>query len=158
MKILKNKKGQVAPSALEDIIPMAFMVIITLVFMVIVFKVVGDHLEERRAVDLHVSGTKLAHVFADRILVHDPNEPGLLDNSKLNTYSGSDYDTLKQQYGFIEYNFSVKVEDLRNNDVWEFGADPPDDKTRSVIPIPVAIWYDERDVHEGILSVTIWKS
>ena len=151
LKFLKNKRGQIGPVSLEDIPALTIMLIMTMILMVLIFKIVGGYLETNRAVDMHTSAVEMSNIIESKSTIVYGAWAGALDESKFSSFNLSNY-------GFIEYECMVEIEDLRDNKKFgPWGTSPPDTKNIISSVSPVAVHRNDSGVHEGLLKVYIWR-
>lgn len=149
-KFIKSRKGQIGPMALEDIPSLTIMLMMTMIFIVLIFKIVGGYLETNRAVDMYDSAVELSNVLKSKSELVYEGQYGVLDESK---FGGFDLDN----YKLAEYECSVEIKDLKNNEVLISKNIPDEINVISSIST-VAIYRTRGDVNEGLLSVYMWRT
>lgn len=148
-----NGRGQIGPMSLEDFFPMVIAFIMTFVLIATVYIITAGHLEQRGIESAHKIARETAQLIRTNGLLVYGIRPALLDADRI---SKATYEELNDTYGTIGYSFSVQIEDLVTGTAWDYEPGGTDQNTASAT-IPIAIRYSNDTVHEGILSVWVWR-
>lgn len=149
-KFIKSRKGQIGPMALEDIPSLTIMLMMTMIFIVLIFKIVGGYLETNRAVDMYGGAVELSNVLKSKSELVYEGQYGVLDESKFDGF-------ILDNYKLAEYNCSIEIKNLKNNEVLISKKIPEGINVISSVS-PVAIYRTNGEVHEGLLSVYMWRT
>lgn len=162
MNLLCDDKGQFGP--FEDLPAIFIVIVITTIFVPLLFKSYLLFEERKASIEYFSLTLQLAdNLKTSRLLTYEDgfghSYPQLMDYQKFNQQTKREdlYDILHETHGYPGYNYRFELVDCRLNTTFSF---PPRTLEvplgKSVVSLPVAIQYSEKEVNPALLIVTLW--